>query len=164
MFWAGPYLVGFCDDLNNNKMKVGLISVLLLLLGLAITAESAGLRSALRMCDSTDCDIDLLYMNGVYNLTIPLNYIKTVTSTSFCYRRRTVANSTNGTCHLAGFDSAYTCFNIDSTTITAVQFYQYTADAVLNPTNTTKTLFSTILNATSAASISLPNIITNSIY
>lgn len=145
-------------------MRVGLISVLLLLLGLAITAESAGLRSALRMCDSTDCDIDLLYMNGVYNLTIPLNYIKTVTGTSFCYRQRTVTNSTNGTCDLAGFDSAYTCFNIDSTTISTPQLYQYTADAALNPTNTTKTFVSTIVPSATAASISLTGIITNSIY
>lgn len=157
-------MVSFCDDLNNNKMRVGVISVLLLLLGLAVTVQSAGLRSALRMCDSTDCDIDLIYINGVYNLSIPLNYIKTVTSTSFCYRRRPVSNATNGTCDLSGFDSSYTCYSIDSTTISAPKLYSYTADAALNPTNTTKTLALTLAPSPTAVSINLTGIVTNSIY
>lgn len=145
-------------------MRFRLLSVVMLLLALAVSVESVSLRSALRLCDSTDCDIDLLYINGVYNLSIPNNYLKTATSTSFCYRQRTVANSTNGTCDLVGYDQSYQCYSIDSTTISSPKLYKYTANAALIPTNTTKTLVSTLAPSATTTSLNLTNIITNSIY
>lgn len=56
--------------------------------------------SALRMCDSESCDIDLLYTNFQYNLTIPNAYLRGNSIVTFCYRPRSVKNDTNGTCDL----------------------------------------------------------------
>lgn len=144
--------------------KFRLISVVFLLLAMATTVEGTGLRSALRMCDSDDCNMDLVYINGVYNLSITNNYLKIYTTTSFCYRQRTVANSTNGTCSLVGYDKSYDCYTIDSTTISAPKLYKYTADAALIPTNTTKTFVSTLAPSPTATSLNLSSIVTNSIY
>lgn len=91
--------------------------------------------SALRMCDSESCDLDLYYTNGVYNFTIPLLYLRPNPTLSLCLRQRVARNGTNGTCFLNNFEKPYNCLLIKWTNTLTLS--TYTADATLTPNNST---------------------------
>jgi hypothetical protein len=118
--------------------------VLCLLVSVALLVGSANglVYSALRMCDSVDCDLDLAYSNYAYNFTIPLVYLRPNPTMSLCMRARAAQNGTNGTCFLNNFDKPYKCLLVKWTN--SVTLFTYTADATLTPDNSTITAVSGI--------------------
>jgi hypothetical protein len=146
------------------KLLIAIVTLMLLLQG-----SNALIYSALRMCDSDNCDIDLAYTGGMYNLTIPNAYLQTHDTMSFCARIRTAVNASNGTCDLNGYDQPYNCLLVKSTytSTLAITLYTYQADATLALINGT-VQFNTA-SYTSSISLSTTSIIfntltTNSIY
>lgn len=138
----------------NWKILVVIITALL------ITRGNSVLYSALRMCDSDTCDIDMTYSGGVYNLTIPSAYLQLNNLMSFCYRQRTAVNDTNGTCDLTGYDSTYNCLlftSVSSPYSSSLSVYQ--ADATLAPNNGTPTALPdsnlTVSHSTTSIAISV---------
>jgi hypothetical protein len=78
-------------------------------LALFFIKGNAIIYSALRMCDSEICDIDITYYNSTYNLTISLAYQQANPTMGFCIRPRVAQNGTNGTCYLNNYDKDYNC-------------------------------------------------------
>jgi hypothetical protein len=56
-------------------MGIKFLAVILIFLAIAMQGQSAVVYSPLRMCDSVSCDIQLNFINNVYNLTIPNAFI-----------------------------------------------------------------------------------------
>lgn len=113
--------------------------VLWLLISVALLLGQGNclIYSALRMCDSEDCDLDLTYTDNIYNFTIPLVYLRPNPTMSLCFRDRVAQNGTNGTCYLNNFDKNYSCLLVQWPNLASLSIY--TADPTLTPYNSTLT-------------------------
>lgn len=95
-----------------------------------ITVQSLSKTSAMRMCDSSDCELQLLLENSVnYHFYIPISHLISNNYFVICFRNREPTDEDSGSCSLGGVFNSYKCIDVSptiaSSTISSVSMTQW---------------------------------------
>jgi hypothetical protein len=111
---------------------------------LIIKTDCQQVSSALRLCDSSDCDITLVIVNKKAMLIIPNNLFNINKMLVFCTRARTITPGSQDQCNLNGQTGSFSCLQLsyDSTAKT-ITLKTFSTSNTLLDTNVTLNSVST---------------------